>query len=149
MIRDEVSKIIDVRIPPNGYRRYIKEIARTGGFQQRQHEDSLIVIFQAIEELEKKVVELEQRLQVKEDTFSGGLAAYVPEEEIKVIVHPQVGEGEEIKVSVKEDKEQFTCEKCGMSFDSRIALQGHSRKKDHQDAITNTTKSDPTQPVQS
>jgi len=127
MIRDEISKIIDVRIPPNGYRRYIKEIARTGGFQQRQHEDSLIVMFQAIEDLEKKVAELERE----------------PVPSVSIKEHPYVA------LRDKSAEEEFVCGKCGMKFDQKLGLMGHSRKKDHQDAITNTTKPDPKEPVQS
>lgn len=112
-IRDELSQVIDIRIPPNGYRRYIKEVARTGGFQDMQRDDSLIALALCVEELQKEVVELRQ--QNKEPITRSPDWQHGPPEP---------------------SRETYICGKCGQTFETKIALMGHSRKKDHQDATT-------------
>lgn len=120
-IRDEISKVIDIRIPPNGYRRYIKEVARTGGFQDMQRDDCIIALALCVEELQKHVDELLQRADPK--PFNSP----PPTEDL-------LGHLEAPKAS--EEKPEFECVTCGISFKQRIGLEGHKRGKGHKDAIT-------------
>src|ERR1700722_5455952 len=127
-IRDEFGKILDIRIPPNGYRRYIKEVGRTGGFQDTQRDDCIIVMAQAIEDMQQQIAELKSHPNInpfdKEPQTQPASTMFDHLEPLK---------SEALKPELK-------CEKCGLVLDSKIALMGHSRKKDHQDAtITQQT----------
>ena len=51
-IRDEISKIIGVRIPPKGYHDTFLELSRAGKLDPKTVNLSLIAIFEAIEELQ-------------------------------------------------------------------------------------------------
>lgn len=57
-IRDEFSKVVEVRVPPNGYRKYAKELSRTGKFGQLQQENTIIILLEAVDELQRQVEEL-------------------------------------------------------------------------------------------
>ncbi len=117
-IRDEYSKVFDVRIPPNGYKRYLKEMARTGAFDQARHEDLLIVLGQAVEDLQNEVSELRHEaggrlIGSPNDISTGSGKAFVKFKEI-------------------EKPSDYICPICRREFDQRIGLLGHSRshKKD-------------------
>lgn len=96
-IRDEISKIVDMRIPPNAYRRYLYEIDRTGGFNRKVMLDMFIVMAEKIEELENQV----PRPATLEAFAQTGAALTAP-------VIP-------------------TCDVCGKSFTSPLGLMGHKR----------------------
>jgi hypothetical protein len=92
-IRDEASKVVDVRIPLNGYRRYIKELSRTGAFGQLQHENMLIILLEAVEELQQQVAELNLAI------------IWEPEESIlNVLANPTPGAGQAAPKQEKSDK---------------------------------------------
>lgn len=117
MIRDEISKLLDIRIPPNGYRRYIKEVGRTGGFQDTQRDDCLIALCQAVEELQKEIVELRQQTTAQvPSVFAGDPAANT-------------------MITSTYTPTKFDCITCGISFKQRIGLEGHKRGKGHKDAV--------------
>lgn len=123
MIRDEISKLLDIRIPPNGYRRYIKEVGRTGGFQDTQRDDCLIVLCQAVEELQKEIIELRQHPNI--NPFNDqSLMDYLKSEDAK-------------KHTLQSEEPKFECITCGISFKQRIGLEGHKRGKGHKDAVIN------------
>lgn len=52
MIRDDVSRVLGVRIPVNGWERAINELSRTGAIDQRIVLQTLIILCRKIEELE-------------------------------------------------------------------------------------------------
>lgn len=136
-IRDEVSKIVDVRIPPNGYRKYLKSLSRTGAFQQVQYEDSLIALFEAVEELEKKVVVLNRQMEEKR-FFPGEI------EDIKVTVHPQVGEGKDIEVMPPREENPepiYKCTQCEKTATTKAGMLSHERS--HKDAKSPTGSETP------
>jgi hypothetical protein len=110
-IRDEISKIVDMRIPPNAYRRYLYEIDRTGGFNKKVMLDMLIALCEKVEELETKT---EDKVTIP---FAENLVSLQAEERAKPT--------------------DFQCDKCGKMFTSKIALLGHSRS--HQDGKTTDT----------
>lgn len=115
-IRDEIGKLLDIRIPPNGYRRYIKEVGRTGGFQDTQRDDCIIVLCQAVEELQKEVVELRQHPNI--NPFGGAVLG--------------AGGAPSVLPKPNDTEPKFKCLYCGRGFDVKIGLLGHSRthKKD-------------------
>jgi len=117
MIRDEVSKLLDVRIPPNGYRRYIKEIGRTGGFQDRQRDDCIISLCEAVEELQQQVIELKQQNN----------QLLYPHAEGSRDANGQSG--------------NLLCPECDFVAKSELGLLSH-RRSHKKDAITQSTKSD-------
>lgn len=123
-IRDEVGKLLDIRIPPNGYRRYIKEIGRTGGFQDAQRDDCIIVLCQAVEDLQREVDELRQHPTI--NPFA--------EEPMATPASSVFGHLE--SPTTDDAKPEFECVTCGISFKQRIALEGHKRSKGHKDAVT-------------
>ncbi len=122
-IRDEISKIIDVRIPPNGYRKYIKSISRSGAFQQLQHEDSLIALFEAVDALQSKVAELSEKSSTVV-TERGPIDNSYPTTTVSSAVTPTVIE----HLTKAASTAWFTCSDCGQSFRPKIALLGHQRK---------------------
>lgn len=58
-VRDEFSKVVGVRIPENGYRKYVKELSRTGAFAGLQHENAIIILLEAVDALQKQVTALQ------------------------------------------------------------------------------------------
>lgn len=112
-IRDEFSKIVDVRIPPNGYRKYVKEISRMGAFGQLQMENTLIALLEAVDELQQQVQELRS---VNAPHFTTTFAATKPMLE--------VGE--------------LACSTCGRICASEFGLQSHSRTHKKNETVTPT-----------
>lgn len=53
-IRDEIGKIIGIRIPPGKYHEVFLDLARAGKLDPKTVNLSLIAIFEAIEELQSE-----------------------------------------------------------------------------------------------
>ncbi len=111
-IRDEFSKVVDVRIPPNGYRKYIKEISRTGGFQNLQHENTLIILLEAVDEMQRHIEELVA--QKLDDPVAGELPMSPPE--------------------------KFICPDCGKELKNMFGLMGHMKSHEKRSVPTTPTK---------
>lgn len=128
-IRDEISKIIDIRIPQGGFKRYIKEVSRTGGFQQRQHEDMLIVLAEAVEELQSQ--------QVSQAAVNATEELQPPAFNVQVAEAPSVNPLVEAQFHVKEN----TCDICGKECASSFGLHSHRRSHKKDAPNSDTTKS--------
>lgn len=106
-LRDEVSKIVDMRIPANGYKRYLYEIDRTGGFNMKVVLDMLIAMAQQIDELEGQLAD-KADIPFSEPTSTIDIHDY------------QIVPG-------KPKPTDFQCDICGKLFTSNIAVLGHKR----------------------
>lgn len=119
-IRDEISKVVDVRIPPNGYRSYIKTISRDGGFQDLQRDNCLIALFEVVEELQKEVVDLRQQLDLQSQSV------------VKVPVSAtleEVGKLASDALAIKRDQDNTTTCACGFTAKNNFGLKSHIRFK--------------------
>ncbi len=116
MIRDEFSKVVGVRIPPNGYRKYVKELSRTGAFGGLQYENSLLILLEAVEALQEEVEKL------KTQPSSSTMTATVGEPPIRTTYPPL---------------DPPVCDVCGKEFKNALGLLGH--KRSHARSVPKTT----------
>lgn len=111
-VRDEFSKVVDVRIPPNGYRKYVKELSRTGAFGQLQHENTLLILLEAVDELQQQIESIKS---------TDDMIAYTGAKPMS-----ELGE--------------LICETCGRVCASAFGLQAHKRSHEKRSVSETTTK---------